>query len=152
MKTAILQRELTSDQGTPGRITFGDKVRYTQELPFRDLDGNGIGDSQFSCITPGTYEMEWHESPSKGWCYRLKGVVGRSEILMHRANLAGDSKKGYIAELLGCIALGVGRAVFTDYHDKQIKPQQGITSSKQACDEFYAWGNKEPVTLIVKAA
>ncbi len=130
-------------------MAFGDQVKISLELNWHDVNGDGIGDPQKSCITPGSYEMEWHLSPSKGWVYRLKDVKDRSEILLHKANLAGDEEAGYIRELLGCIAIGEAWAMFTTYRDQPIKPQHGVTGSKTACDLFYAWGNKEPVMLHI---
>ena len=57
----------------------------TMERPWVDLNGDGLGDPQTSCITPGTYLCEWRESPKYGWCYEVTGVKGRSHILIHPA-------------------------------------------------------------------
>jgi len=152
MKTAILQRKETSDEGTFGALTFDSKTLHTLELPWRDLNNDGLGDPEKSCITPGTYVLKWIKSPSRGWVYEVTNVKGRSHVLIHSANLAGDSDKGWVAELLGCIALGLARGVMSEHKGQKIKPQKCVTSSRTACQQFFEWGGMAPVELTIKAA
>ncbi len=95
-------RGRSTDQGTPGRLLRedGSRVAYTLELPWRE---NRRGRS---CIPAGTYRCVYSRRPRHGLCYLVAAVRGRSNILIHSANVAGDVDKGYATELLGCIALG----------------------------------------------
>ncbi len=146
MQTLRLHREPSTDEGTPGRLT-GEGVDFcTLELPWRDLNGNGIGDPQMSCITPGTYECAWHESPHFGWCYEVTGVKGRSHILIHAANFAGDTPKGWQSQLLGCIALGQRHGVI---QNKWGKAQRAVVSSKTSVTKFHELMRTDPFTLVI---
>lgn len=149
MKMAVLTRERFTDEGVFGTLTAGPLQLCTLELPWRDSDGDGIGDPQKSCITPGTYELEWYNSPSKGWCYLVKNVKQRSNILIHSANFAGDVDKGWQSQLLGCIALGLNEGVMPN--DKG-RAQHVVTSSKAACQKFYDWGLTGPISLTIRGA
>lgn len=151
MKTALLQRLESSDEGTSGALLFADKKLHALELPWRDLNKDGLGDPQRSCITPGTYILKWHESPTRGWVYEVTNVALRSNVLVHSANLAGDTDRGWVSELLGCVALGLNKGVMSEYKGQKIKPQKCITSSRTACKQFYDWGAMEPIELTIKA-
>lgn len=54
-----------------------------------------------SCVPPGTYDVEKHISPTKGDCYRVNNVPGRTDILIHTGNFVKDT--------LGCILVGKER-------------------------------------------
>lgn len=96
-----LTRHESGDQGTFGRIVFGDRALFTGELPER---GNTANRSR---IPAGTYVAVWCFSPRWGrYLYLLGMVPGRSGIRIHPANLMGDVQKGYRSQLNGCIALG----------------------------------------------
>lgn len=102
MKTATLHRLQEARCGTFGRLTLdGRGICFTLELGWRDNRNN------VSCIPPGRYEVEWIKTPRHGWCYHVKGVPGRFAILIHSANLAGDTTIGCKTHLLGCIAPGL---------------------------------------------
>ena len=146
MKSIILTRKTSGDQGTFGTLRDVHTTWHTLELPWRDLDNNGLGDPQRSCITTGKYILKWHESPSKGWCYEVTGVVGRSHILIHSANFAGDEKMGYQSQLLGCIALGMGAGEMKNSFGKM---QKCVTASRTACKQFFDWGAMQPIELTI---
>ena len=131
-----LDRTSTGSDGTFGELTALDFDFYTLEKPWVDLDGNGHGDPQKSCITAGSYECVWHESPKYGWCYEVTNVPGRSHILIHPAN--------WEHQLLGCIALGKGRGVLSG------KP--AITQSRDAIKEFHAAMREQSFTLEIQWA
>lgn len=135
MLTHHLQRQRFTDEGTPGALTGMGVDFKTIELPWRDLNGDGIGDPRKSCVTAGLYLCEWRESPKYGWCYEVTGVQGRSHILMHAANFAGDEDKGWHSQLLGCIALGKDHGVIPN---KYGHPQRAVISSKRAIEQFHA--------------
>jgi hypothetical protein len=44
------------------------------------------------------------QSPRFGRVYGVANVPGRSHVLFHSANLAGDVEMGYSSQLHGCIA------------------------------------------------
>lgn len=143
MKRAILTRTETGDQGTFGTLKVyneADTLIYncrTLELPWR---GNSAGKS---CVPAGRYLFRKRtDSPAHGVVYeewddpsttKREDVEGRSCVQIHAANLAGDAEKGYVAQLLGCIAPGKGVGVFNG----GVKPagkldQMGVTESGAA--------------------
>jgi hypothetical protein len=93
VKTATLTRGDSTDQGTVGRLSFGDAVVYTLELPWRD------NAPQKSCIPPGKYRLEIVKSPRFGRVYQVMAVPGRSSALIHPANFAGDADLGWTTAL-----------------------------------------------------
>jgi len=131
-----LDRTSTGPDGTFGTLTGLDFDYNTCERPWVDLNGDGLGDPQKSCITPGTYKCEWRESPKYGWCYEVTGVVGRSHILIHPAN--------WSHQLLGCIALGKGRGV--------LNGKPAITQSRDAIKEFHNHMRQQPFELHISWA
>lgn len=98
---AILTRLESSDQGTFGRIVAAGIALFTGELPWRE------NRPSISCIPVGLYRVVWTFSPRfRRFMYLVDGVVGRSGIRKHPANLMGDAALGYRSQLNGCIALG----------------------------------------------
>jgi len=93
-----LKRGNSTDQGTFGTLYFGGNVLHAVELPWRD------NARRVSCIPAGTYQCALVNSPRFGKVYGVKNVPGRSHILIHASNLAGDVYKGWITQLHGCIA------------------------------------------------
>ena len=51
-----------------------------------------------SCIPNGTYRVTIHMSPSKGRCFKIHDVQGRTDILIHPGNTLKDT--------YGCILVG----------------------------------------------
>jgi hypothetical protein len=79
-------------RGTNGRLYVGDKLLcYTIELPWKD------NRTRVSCIPEGRYAVEKRWSPRFQYHLWIRGVPGRSLILMHPGNNA-------LEELEGCIA------------------------------------------------
>lgn len=114
-----ITRTETGDDGTFGQLTTDRFFQcYTLELPWR---GNA---SELSCIPAGTYTCSWRKSAKHGMCYHVDGVKGRTEIQIHSANWAGDSKRGLKCQLLGCIA--PGRAI------GELDGQKAVLSSVDA--------------------
>jgi hypothetical protein len=80
------------DQGTNGELyTNGRLLCYTIELPWKD------NQPRVSCVPEGRYELRRRYSPKFKEHLLIKGVQGRSFILLHPANDA-------LRELMGCIA------------------------------------------------
>jgi hypothetical protein len=132
----ILQRLESTDEGTRGYLIHELFGCYTLEPPWRDNQRNK------SCIPATNYRCYWHESPSKGWCYRLVGVNNRTHILIHVGNWAGDSDKKYISNSDGCILLGT--------EEGQLQRQQGILRSRNALNAFHEHMQQKEFTLIIR--
>lgn len=136
VKSLILQRLETSDEGTFGKMVVDGMEYVTLELPDR---GNSQGES---CIPAGTYTCTWDFSPAKQKnTYRLINVPGRSGILIHSANWAGDAGMGYRSELLGCIALGLAVS--------ELEGQKAIISSRAAMEKFEHQMAKESFEISI---
>lgn len=142
MKTAILIREKKTDEGTFGYFTLDGFFWHSLELPDRNNQPN------ISCIPSGEYICKIRYSPSfKKELYCLQNVKNRSYILIHGANFAGDTSKGYQSHLNGCIALGKSKGVA---NNKYGKKQSCIFSSQQAIKEFMQITNKEDFKLTIE--
>lgn len=102
MKDVYIIRTITSDQGTEGFLTAPDInfICKTLELPWRDNERN------ISCIPSGEYITVIRQSPKFGRKYWLTNVPGRSWIMIHSGNVAGDISKGYRTHAQGCLLLG----------------------------------------------
>jgi len=124
-----LYRYNKSDQGTFGFLVYDDKALHTLELPDKGNKPN------ISCIPEGTYKVTKRYSPHfKKELYWLNNVPNRSFILIHSANFAGDTSKGWQSQLQGCIALGKKIGSFPN---KFGKVQKAILNSNLAIREFY---------------
>lgn len=126
LRKVILTRFPTSDEGTFGQL-IADSGWFcaTGELPWRD----NVPD--ISCILPGIYtcNYRWSEKHQRS-VYHVDGVVGHTAIEVHSANLMGDPAKGYLKQLLGCVALGQAVSVFpAGTLPGQTKAQRGVTGS-----------------------
>lgn len=161
MKQAAVQRGPSTDEGTFGVMRTGDSqlTLLSLELPWVDVNNDGIGDPQKSCVTPGTYIMKWHLSPHHGWCYQITGVKDRTDVLCHPANFAGKVDEGYASDLLGCMAFGyaVGRLVpdpvkypqATQGAQKALVRDKDSRGSRAAVEAFNAWGAEEDIELTI---
>lgn len=139
---ATLHRSPSTDQGTFGRFVLDDGAEFhSLELPWRD-NQHGI-----SCIPPGTYRCAWVQSPKHGECYLVTDVPGRQAIEIHSANYAGDTAKGYVSQLLGCIALGttVGPLAIPG----PLHQQLAVLNSRVAIGEFEAKQAKRDFQLTI---
>lgn len=137
---AILQREKSTDSGTFGKITLPDGTTYnTLELPWRN------NQSGKSCIPAGTYQVATRMSPKLGKAaYEVKNVPGRSSILIHSGNTAGDVDKGQKSNVQGCILLGFSRNTQSG--------QATIQESRAAVAAFMDKMGGRPFTLTIISA
>ncbi len=127
------------DTGTEGVLVLPEGVMCnTLELPWRD---NKVCRS---CIPCGEYLVETRVSPRFGKVYEVKGVEGRTYILIHAANLAGDVDKGLVSHLEGCVALGK--------YFGTVAGQRGILSSFPAVRAFEQRMAGRPFRLLVDYA
>jgi hypothetical protein len=117
------------------------------ELPDR---ANANGHSR---IPAGTYPCEWAESPHHGPCYHVRDVPGRSDILIHAGNLAGDVDMGFASDLLGCLAPGTSRALFRAGEavgrHTLTRDQHGVASSGVALKALVEEFHHEPFMLTI---
>lgn len=133
----VLTRAPSTDQGTFGTFVFEDGTSFhSLELPWRDNE-HGT-----SCIPPGEYICHWIISPKHGECYQVLNVLDRNMIEIHSANFAGDANKGYISQLLGCIALGMSIGT--------LDGQLAILNSKGAIAAFEAKQAKQDFQLTIR--
>jgi len=142
MKLLNLYRYKSSDQGTFGIIFYDDFWLHTLELPWRNNKSN------ISCIPEGTYDVVRRYSPSfKKETYWVKNVNGRSSILIHGANFAGDVEKGWQSHLQGCITLGCVTALAKN---KYGNIQECVGRSREAINRFEEFLDKNDFTLVIK--
>ena len=118
-----LVRTETSDEGTFGYLYRpGNPPLATAEPPWRD---NKI---MRSCIPPGTYKIKLRRSKKYKKHYKVLGVPGRTWILIHWGNYAGDGKKGYKFDTRGCILVGMQHG--------HLSGQKVVLSSRAAMAEL----------------
>lgn len=135
MRRATLTRDPSTDEGTFGTLQLDGQTLHSIELPWRD------NKPRESCIPVGLYRCEIVQSPKFGRVYGLRDVPGRSNILIHAANWAGDTSKGYRSDLLGCIAPCM---VFG-----QLNGQMAGLQSRVALAELMAWAGGELFELEI---
>ena len=142
MKKIHLYRLRSTAQGTFGIMAYEGLYWHSLELPDRNNKPN------ISCIPVGEYLVSLRHSPHfKKDLYHVKHVTGRTFILIHGANLAGDTSKGWQTHLQGCITLGksVGRT-----KNNKNNLQRCVFRSRQAIRELTELTDKEDFILIIK--
>lgn len=135
-----LTRAPTTDQGTFGAVRFGARTLRTLELPWRD------NARQRSCIPAGVYQCALVNSPRFGLVYGVRDVPGRTHILIHPANLAGDVDLGWTSQLHGCIAIAKSTGLMRNNNQRM---QAAALVSRPAVADFMAWAAGLPFTLEV---
>ena len=133
-----LCRMRRSDQGTEGMIFYEGFNCRTLELPWRD------NQRSISCIPPGEYFTKTRRSPRFGLTYHITEVPGRSYILIHSGNWAGDKNKGFKSHVNGCILLGQKRG--------WLAGQRAVLNSRITIRRFMEYMEYEPFTLKVLEA
>ena len=135
-----LVRGPSTDEGTFGLLTFGAEVVRTVELPWRD------NRPQRSCIPKGVYRCLLVNSPKFGRVYGVHNVPGRSHVLIHAANVAGDVDMGWDSQLHGCIApvtrLGAMR------NKSGVMQRCGLVS-RPALAKLMSWAGGQPFELEI---
>lgn len=150
---ARITRIYSSDQGTFGDFVTDRGFKCSSgELPFLD------NEAQLSCIPKGEYICVYGPSLKHGFCYHIQNVPGRTNIEIHPANLMGDSQKGFVAQLLGCIALGADIVTFpkgTKLGEGNnaitlTSDQRGVSCSKITVAAMESHFNKKPFKLTIE--
>ena len=121
LRQVVMVRYSHGDQGSFGKMYLDGKTLYTAELPDR---GNA---KNRSCIPAGTYTAKHLPKSASGKyrdVYHLQSVPGRSGILIHAGNYAGDRQLGFKTDTYGCILVGTYIGVLGD--------QKAILSSRKA--------------------
>lgn len=136
MDILTLTRGQSTNQGTPGHLTGAGLSLFTLELPWRD------NAPRVSCIPSGQYLCRFCYSPAfKKDLYRLQDVPGRSGVLVHAGNWAGDISLGFRASSQGCIVVGktIGQAA----------GQLAVLNSADALRAFHERMGGEAFTLDI---
>lgn len=92
-----------------GVVFDGDNVLFqfkTIELPLFTVPLK-LNTTRTNCIPEGTYDITKIYSPTKGQCFEVHNVEGRTAVLIHKGNYATGKK----IDTAGCILVGSG---FTD--------------------------------------
>jgi hypothetical protein len=126
MDMLTLTRGQGADQGTPGRLKGPFLSLFALELPWRD------NRRQMSCIPSGQYVCKPFRSATFGDCWLLQDVPGRSAVLFHAGNLAGDSTLNFRTNSQGCIL--VGTAMGTAHNQLAVLSSQ---AGMRLFREFY---------------
>lgn len=129
MKSLIIRRVLTGDNGTAGVIVHNNEA-FALSLEREWLD-NATG---ISCIPAGDYICKRVDSPRFKDTFEVTNVKDRTHILFHAGNLDDDSH--------GCILVGekFGR----------VKGSPGIQSSREGFNEFMEiMSNENEFRLII---
>ena len=134
-KEAQLLRSVSEDQGTPGMFWSKDFECHTLELPWRDNQPN------MSCIPTGEYEVVPYRSKRFGECYKVLNVPGRTDILWHAGNRAGDKELGYKTDSKGCVLPGLTVGM--------IGGQVAVLSSRKALEALKEAMNYEAFKLKI---
>ena len=139
MVKVSLLRQLGDDQGTPGAILVpGTAPFHALELPWRD------NLQRRSCIPEGDYTCQIVRSPRFGRVYHVTGVPGRSAVLIHSGNFAGNIDLGFKSHVEGCILLG--EKVGT------LDKQRAVLVSRPAVTRFMRALEEKPFTLEIRHA
>lgn len=146
-----LLRQPSTPEGTPGRLMHeGREVCRTLELPWNNNDPAGDGDDILSCIPTGEYRVTYLPASASGKyrdVYHVQGVPGRSAILIHPANFAGDLRFGWKSDLEGCIAPCLSFGKLANHRGRM---QFAGIGSRQALHRLHAVTGRQSFTLRVQ--
>ena len=130
-------RYRSSDQGTFSRWLC-DAVGFDSfciELPWKN------NEQSVSCIPAGSYTVIIRKSPKYGYVFHVTAVDGRSWILIHAGNYAGDTKKKYKTHSQGCLLLG--------QYPGMLAGQQAILNSRATVKKFQRLMNNQTFKLNI---
>lgn len=133
-----LTRTSTSDAGTFGTLRGEGLNLYTAELPWRD------NMPRISCIPAGRYLCRPYSSTRFHDVYELVDVPGRTAILIHSGNHAGDTAKGLRSDVQGCILVGLSRGI--------LDGQEAVLNSRAAMQALRAAVGGDAFELIINDA
>ena len=130
-----LVRVAATDTATFGVLIDAAGVPFavTLEHPWRDANGDGLGDTGQSRIPNGSYRCVRHHSVKHPNTFEVTNVPGRTGILFHTGNTTADT--------MGCILVG-------ESFDP-VGGVAGVTGSVKAFTEFLTKEQGESFTLDV---
>lgn len=138
---ATLIRFRESDHGSLGVLSAfvsgGAFQCKTIELPWKDNKPN------ISCIPDGVYRCVPFLSRTFGKVYLVTDVDGRTWILTHNGNWAGDISKGLRSNSNGCIIIGARHAL--------IYGQMAVALSRVTLRRFLDFMKDEEFDLMVSS-
>ena len=140
--TATLTRTETGLQGTFGVFQLGSFSCWTLEPPWRD------NAKSYSCIPQGTYHVRPRYSPRYKHHFHVLDVPGRSLILIHCGNFAGDRELGYRTHSTGCILVGERKGKLQAAEGRPL--QKAILASRFAMSDLLRATGGEQFDLIIK--
>lgn len=130
MKTAFLVRDYVGRDCVMGRLIVDGKAFETLERPWVNNTRNK------SCIPSDTYPCYFMPRSASGKyrnVYHVKGVLGRSGILVHNGNIVRHTK--------GCLLVGKRRG--------WLSKRRAVLNSKSAMRELVKTIGKEPFNLMI---
>jgi hypothetical protein len=131
----IRYKEDPDGQGVAGFwVTSGFRA-FTIELPWK----NNAPD--VSCIPDGVYRCKAYASPRFGIVYHITDVAGRTWILTHYGNWAGDTEKGWRSNSNGCVIMGKDPA--------EIYGQMAVATSKTTLRKWMEFTGGEDFMLHI---
>ncbi|MFA6400868.1 MAG: DUF5675 family protein [Salinivirgaceae bacterium] len=108
---------------------------FCLELPWRQ------NQNSISCIPAGTYWVKIRYSQKYGLIFHVTDVHGRSYILIHPGNYAGDVSKGFLTHSKGCLLLGKQRGL--------IGKQKAVLNSRITVRKFMSLLENNEFKLII---
>ena len=140
MKTLTITRQPSTDSGTFGDARTDDgKSWVSLELPWLD------NQPDVSCIPTGTYDAELAFSPRFSKDLYHLAVEGRTNILIHSGNFAGND--GLQSDVEGCILLAMQQGILMN---KYGHIQEAVLYSKYALENFLEWAAREPLKVVIQ--
>lgn len=136
MRTLILTRRVNSGEGCFGRLTGEGIGLYSAELPWRD------NMRKLSCIPAGAYTCLPYSSARFPRTFRLASVPGRSDILIHSGNFAGNRELGFKSDSSGCILPGTGVG--------RLNGQYAAKGSRRAMELINTWSGRKGFILEIR--
>ena len=141
MKQGFLVRQESSEQGTKSRLfTLCGFICCAMELPWKDNQTN------ISCIPADSYILKPWQSRRFGNVYIFTDVMGRTYVLTHRGNFAGDVSLDWKTHSHGCVLLG---KYFGQLNLADGRWQEAVMLSRPTVSAFRKHMGDEPFKLTV---
>ncbi|MCL1888996.1 MAG: DUF5675 family protein [Desulfovibrionaceae bacterium] len=134
-RTTPATRSLDADQGTSGLLAGSGLSLVTLELPWKD------NLPKCSCVPPGVYTCRARLSPRFGMVIAVADVPGRTDILIHAGNWAGDAGLGFRSDSRGCIL--PGRTL------GELAGQRAVLGSREALEDLLVWAGEDEFILEI---
>lgn len=109
---------------------------FTAEPPWKNNSSN------VSCIPKGEYTVNIRQSPKYGAIFHVTNVDGRSYILKHSGNYAGDVEQGLKSHTMGCILLGKSLG--------WMSGQKVVLNSRITVKKWMSIMDNKPYKLIIQ--